>query len=102
MFLLCNVSDGRCVSLANLLQFFTGANRVPATGFDMTPKITFTTQDVYLMHPHVHLVLCSHVPWVVYLMTTFRINGLFDLLDLEQFKPMTMVPGHTHIQTDLS
>ena len=38
-------SDGRCVSLENILQFFSGASKLPATGFDET-KISFTSEDV--------------------------------------------------------
>ena len=39
-------SDGRCVSLENILQFFSGASKLPATGFDETPKNSFTSEDV--------------------------------------------------------
>lgn len=37
--------DGRCVSLGNILQFFSGANKLPATGFDESPKIAFTSEN---------------------------------------------------------
>ena len=31
--------------LQNILQFFSGASRLPATGLDYTPKIYFTNED---------------------------------------------------------
>ena len=37
--------DGRRVSLGNILQFFSGANKLPATGFDESPKIAFTSEN---------------------------------------------------------
>lgn len=37
--------DGRNVSLENILQFFSGASKLPATGLDGNPIISFTSQD---------------------------------------------------------
>ena len=34
------------MSLESILQFFSGASKLPATGFDETPKITFTSENV--------------------------------------------------------
>lgn len=33
------------MSPANILKFFSGASRIPATGLDETPKIYFTDLD---------------------------------------------------------
>lgn len=35
----------RCVTLGGVLQFFSGANKMPSTGFECTPKICFTDED---------------------------------------------------------
>jgi hypothetical protein len=40
-------AEGRCVTLQNILQFFTGASRVPGTGFDETPKISFMSKECF-------------------------------------------------------
>ena len=39
------ILDERPVSLGNILQFFSGANKLPATGFDTVPKIYFTNDE---------------------------------------------------------
>ena len=39
------ILDERPVSLSYILQFFSGASKLPAAGFDETPKISFTSQE---------------------------------------------------------
>lgn len=31
--------------LGNILQFFTGASKIPGAGFEETPKISFTSRE---------------------------------------------------------
>ncbi len=35
----------RCVSIGEIAQFFSGASKVPSTGFETTPKLDFTDED---------------------------------------------------------
>ena len=37
--------DRESVTLKQILQFFSGSSRVPAAGFDRTPKLFFTNAD---------------------------------------------------------
>ena len=33
------------MALENILHFISGASKIPATGFDKTPKISFTSEE---------------------------------------------------------
>ena len=39
------VSECDNVSVGDILKFLSGSSRIPATGFDTTPKIRFTDED---------------------------------------------------------
>ena len=46
-FIYSDSPDSTEVSLENFLAFVTGADQLPAAGFDITPKICFCDEDQY-------------------------------------------------------
>lgn len=79
------------MSLGNILQFFSGASKLPDTRFESTPIISFQMKNVY----HMHLLVPSASYFLGPLVSSHMMNlkrkwtcAFWDLLVLVQLETL--------------
>jgi len=64
MFVLLS-SGNEKVKMSDVIHFFSGASKLPTSGFPAPPKICFTDEPGYPGHPHVTSASRSLGSWVI-------------------------------------
>lgn len=70
-------AQGGGVTLKDILKFLTGSGKVPATGFDATPRIEFFNDDIFVE---------ERLPTISTCTLCLRFSRLMGLLTYEDFK----------------